>query len=474
MSRPLDRIVALSLGLLLGRAAFADPMSDPCGPIVIDPGSGGGVIICADIDCTGGTGTATGGSVTSDNTTTYPGSDLVFSVGYQADGSIGFTFSNPSNLDLSYINAVTSEDLDGDGWPDMILGVNGSATGGAGVQVLMNDATGSGIVVYDATLPTGASAGNGPVSVAAVDVNQDGWPDIVTANGADDSVSVLINNGDGTFAAPVLYATGAYAGGLSSQDLDGDGVPDLLLDTAGTLTVLIANGDGTFAPAASYATGGNFTSITVADVVGDGESDLILYGGSSGVGVLLNHGDGTYGAASWTGVAADQVSFDDFNGDGVPDLAALDTAGGQVTVITGGGDGTFMAPATYAVGTQPYTVWSFDQNGDGWEDIVTDNGDGTQSLLLNDGDGTFAPAQTYVPMPVDVCMFMVPGNIDPGSSVELDFAGGVMTMKGLKHPHQLNGAPVSGGSSGMGGFDLFGLLFLAGLAFLRRRSFTTR
>jgi hypothetical protein len=73
-------------------------------------------------------------------------------------------------------------------------------------------------------------------------------------------------------------------------------------------------------------------------------------------------------------------------------------------------------------------------------------------------------------MPVDVCMFMVPGNIDPGSSVELEFADGMMSMKGLQHPHQLNGAPVSGGaSSGMGGFDLFGLLFLAGLAFLRRR-----
>jgi len=474
MSRKLNYAVGLLLGLFLGQATFADPTTDPCGGITVGPIiSGGGVVICTD-PCTGGSGTATGGSVTTDTTTTYPGSDLVFSVVDNGDGSFGFTFSNPSNLDLSYINAMTAADLDGDGWPDMLLGVNGvngAAAGGAGVQVLRNDATGSGIVVYATTLSTGASAGNGPVSVAAVDVDGDGWPDIVTANGADDSVSVMINNGDGTFAAPVLYATGAGASDLTSQDLNGDSAPDLLLDSGGTLTVLLNNGDGSFAPAATYATGGSFTIVTVADVVGDGESDLILYGGSSGVGVLLANGDGTYGAASWSAVGADSIAFDDFNGDGLPDLVAVSTSAGQVSVLMGNGDGTFGPPAGYAAGPQPQDAWTFDANGDGWEDIVTDNGDGTQSLLLNNGDGTFAPAQNYVPAPVDVCMFAALGGIASGSGVELGFNDGMMTMKGMQPRHVLNTMPAHGGSamSGGGAFGLWGLLFLAGLVFLRRR-----
>jgi len=47
------------------------------------------------------------------------------------------------------------------------------------------------------------------------------------ANATSDNVSVLLNNGDGTFAAEVLYGAGDYSYSVTAADLDGDGDLDL-------------------------------------------------------------------------------------------------------------------------------------------------------------------------------------------------------------------------------------------------------
>ena len=466
MKLNLATVLGICIGWAVSQAAFADG-TNPCdvmpgGPVIF---SGGGVVVCVD-PCTGGSGTATGGSTTADSAVSYPGSDLVFSVVDNGDGTFGFSFSNPSSRDLSYITSVTIDDVDGDGNPDLVLGVNSAASGGAGVQVLINDGTGSGIVVYQTTLATGAA----PASVVTADVNADGFDDIVTANGSADNVSVFINNGDGSFASAANYPTGGYAGNLVSQDLNNDGMPDLMLNSNGSLTLLLNNGDGSFVAAATYA-GGNFSTVITGDLVGDGEADLILYGGTSGVGIMLAHGDGSYAPVVWTNVAADSIDIDDFNNDGVPDLAVASTSGASVTVLPGHGDGSFGTPASYAVGATPLDVWSFDENGDGSEDMVTDNSDGTQSLFLNNGDGIFAPAQAYTPPPINVCFFMAPGSLGAGSGAQVQFKDGNMVMTGLKKPHRL-GTPLSThavGSSGTGAFDFLCLMLLGASALRRRR-----
>jgi len=462
----LASVIGICIGWAVSQAAFADGTNTcgimPGGPIIL---AGGGIVVCTD-PCTGESGTSAESFTTAGTAVSYPGSDLVFSVVDNGDGTFGFSFSNPSNLDLSYITSVTIDDVDGDGNPDLILGVNSSAAGGAGVQVLINDATGSGIVVYQTTLATGGT----PASVVTADVNADGWDDIVTADGSADNASVFINNGDGSFASSVSYTTGGYAGNLMSQDLNDDGLPDLLLNSNGSLTLLLNNGDGSFAPATNYA-GGDFSTVTTGDLVGDGEADLILSGGTSGVGVMIAHGDGTYAPIVWTQVAADAIDIDDFNNDGVPDLSVASTSGGTVTVLPGHGDGSFGTPAIYPAGAAPVDVWSFDENGDGWEDMVTDNDDGTQSLFLNNGDGSFAPAQAYTPPPIDVCFFMASGALAAGTGAQVQFKNGDMIMTGLKEAHRL-GKPLStghaAGSTGGGDIGLLCLVLLAGVTALRR------
>src|SRR5262249_20741172 len=92
---------------------------------------------------------------------------------------------------------------------------------------------------------------DGAVSVISVDVNKDGFPDLVTANGNTNgvqTVSVLLNNRDGTFAKPVDYP-GAGARVVVAADLNNDGYPDLVVTDSGNISfgVLINNGNGTFA-----------------------------------------------------------------------------------------------------------------------------------------------------------------------------------------------------------------------------------
>ncbi len=76
----------------------------------------------------------------------------------------------------------------------------------------------------DNTFRTGKTAS----SIAAADLNTDGKSDLVTTNTDDQSVSVLLNNGDGTFAAKVDYPTGSAPYSIAALDLNSDGKPDLV------------------------------------------------------------------------------------------------------------------------------------------------------------------------------------------------------------------------------------------------------
>ena len=67
-------------------------------------------------------------------------------------------------------------------------------------------------------------AGNDPTSVAIGDLDGDGDADLAVANSFSDDVSVLLNSGDGTFAADVIYGVGLYPYSVAIGDLDGDDV----------------------------------------------------------------------------------------------------------------------------------------------------------------------------------------------------------------------------------------------------------
>ena len=133
--------------------------------------------------------------------------------------------------------------------------------------------------------------GFNPHSIASDDLDGDGVPDLAVASRDSNNVSVLMGNGDGIFASYVAYDVGVFPRAIAIGDLDGDGVPDLVTANIGTndVSVLLGNGDGTFASHVTYAAGDTPVSIAIGDLNGDGIPDLAVANYSSkDVSVLLN------------------------------------------------------------------------------------------------------------------------------------------------------------------------------------------
>ncbi len=291
---------------------------------------------------------------------------------------------------------VAIGDVNGDGIPDVITGNRIDNT----VSVFLG--TGDGTFEPARNFPIGSRVWR----VTLADVNSDGKLDILTVNKGDNSISVLLGKGDGTFLPQVVIPAGTRPSDVAAADVNGDGKPDLIFSNyaADTLSVVLGNGDGTFGPPTVYPTnqGPGFagpSQLAVADVNGDGIPDLIYadYVGAN-VAVRLGNRNGTFGPEKTfpTAAGAHAVSVADVNGDGKPDLVVVDAVADEVSVLLGNGDGSFQPEATYKVGLNPYTLAVADFNGDGIPDIVTANrGDNTVSVLLGGPLGNFAPEETF-------------------------------------------------------------------------------
>ncbi len=101
--------------------------------------------------------------------------------------------------------------------------------------------------------------GSIPWSVAIVDVNADGRPDLAVANTSSNTVSVLLGNGDGTFGAKTDFVTGSSPRSVAIADLNADGRPDMVTaNSSNTVSALLNRG----APA-PIAMGLDFTPSTL-------------------------------------------------------------------------------------------------------------------------------------------------------------------------------------------------------------------
>jgi hypothetical protein len=137
--------------------------------------------------------------------------------------------------------------------------------------------------------------------VTVGDFTGTGRLDLALANeGAPAALSVLLNNGDGTFQAPVSYAYGLDARSVIVTDVNDDGIPDLALASynLGRVSVLLGNGDGTFAGPDTFAAGLYASSIVAGDFDGNGYPDLAVANANhtGTVSVLLNGADWSGGA----------------------------------------------------------------------------------------------------------------------------------------------------------------------------------
>ncbi len=147
--------------------------------------------------------------------------------------------------------------------------------------------------------------------MTTADVNGDGKPDLIVADGTG-GVAVLLGNGSGGFSAAATYAAGAGPDAVTTADVNGDGKLDLVVtDKSGGISVLLGNGGGGFSAATTYAAGADAYSGTTADVNGGGKPDIVV-ADNRGVAVLLNAATeaGIYdptGAAAASGIGTGLV-----------------------------------------------------------------------------------------------------------------------------------------------------------------------
>jgi hypothetical protein len=160
--------------------------------------------------------------------------------------------------------------------------------------------------------------------------------------------------------------------------------------------------------------------VVSADFNGDGIPDLAAVCHADGsVGIFLGNGDGTFtqsgSISSPEGYNAppEDIVAGDFNGDGIPDLAV--TFGAAVAIFLGNGDGTFTLISIENCGhssSNSNAIAVADFNQDGILDLAVAGGDGgSLTIFLGNGDGTF----TYMASP--------PTGNDPTGIAEGDFNG---------------------------------------------------
>jgi len=304
--------------------------------------------------------------------------------------------------------SVISTDLDGDHHSDLVV----ANFGDNNISILMNN--GDGTFAAHVTKTVGIQ----PVSVCAADFDGDNTNDLAVANFGSNNVSILLNNGNGTLSVTEFSSNGTNPRSVCSADLDQDGDYDIAVanHTSDNVSVLWNDGFGAFGVSSYYEVGNGPYSVISLDIDNDDDNDLVSVNeqGSTTISILENLGDGTFlvNTNSFAvGLGAFSVFSAHLDENGHLDLVVSIHNEDNILVLLNNGDGTF-SDSTYATGDGPHSVFSADFDADGDYDIAVANEYSNDvSILLNDGDGMFPE------------VFTCPVGYSPRSVFSADFNG---------------------------------------------------
>jgi hypothetical protein len=309
---------------------------------------------------------------------------------------------------------VIAGDFNDDGFNDLAVSPVADYGGSWSIAVLLNQGDGT------FSMPVRYAADIFPDSLGAADINGDGRLDLLVAchgvSGSPDSLAVLINQGAGVFASPILttYQLGRGSRQVTAPDIDNDGDADVMVTNGGyygdpdsSISLFFNDGSGGLSSEVNYPVGESARATAVADVDNDGDKDLVTacYDQEM-VWLTRNRGDATFDLPVTVyslsiGNHSTWVETADFDADGNVDIAAANDFPDTIASLLNSGGGNFPQAVNYGVGELPLAIEVADYNLDSHPDMLTCNHSnaggvgGGVSLLLNNGDGTFASSRTY-------------------------------------------------------------------------------
>ena len=288
-------------------------------------------------------------------------------------------------------------DIDNDGWCDLFIPCEQTDD----VRIFMNN--GAGLYPGGFTRKTPADM-DIPSPNEAGDFNNNGQIDLAIGNVNNNRVTLMFGNGTGDFPSSTsLTVAEVSVRGVGVLDLNGDGWDDIVASAktnGGKTCTFLNNGDGTFAPKVDLEAGvAGEWGIAVADINNDGIMDVFMsnYDPPRYVTVLL--GNGTGGLVAQTPVLTSgqpwMLAAGDLNGDGNVDVCTANASGNGVGIHFGNGAGGISAVVTKAVGMFPLAIDVGDIDGDQDLDLVSSNyNSATWTIWENGGTGNFVNPRT--------------------------------------------------------------------------------
>ena len=257
----------------------------------------------------------------------------------------------PSNISYNSVNGLIG-DLNGDGLPDIAIGINGAPP-----AVYLNNGTANpfqnvqGVFVSPPPGPTSPGISWGAVVMA--DVNADGHPDLAIA-GFNAPDMIYLNNGTSNpfnGVSGIAIGTGDVGGVAPAfGDVNGDGFVDMVIANTNHVPSRLYLTNGAPLTSGGYTTLqigtdlGYGQNAVIADVNGDGKPDIILTyvepstPGTDPTGIAIYFNNGTSNPFAnvtpirlLVGQSVNAIAVADLNGDGKVDLVASASNPGDTT-----------------------------------------------------------------------------------------------------------------------------------------------